>query len=72
MKINWNDLKKLFIPPSIDFEKVKKMSREELLIYKKDLKETMLTGLWINAVYSINYLCVNNYWQYLLVIWRIV
>jgi hypothetical protein len=65
-KIDWT---KLFVPNTINLEKMDKMTDAELKVYFNDIKQSELARLWVNLTYSINYLCYTNSWQYVLAIW---
>jgi hypothetical protein len=66
MKINW---KKIFNPNNIDYKALKKMNREEVDAYMKEIYVAEWAKIWCLYTWLFNYLCVTNTWQYAIVLW---
>lgn len=67
-KFNWN---KIWNPAGIDFAAMKTMNQEQLEAYVHDVNRGEWAKLWIRMTYTVNYLNMNGYWQYILALWLV-
>jgi hypothetical protein len=54
---------------NFDFEKIKTMNPTEFNEYVKEIYISELIRLWTSISYSMNYMYLNNSWQYILVLY---
>ena len=62
------NLKKLWNPNDIDFEKLKSMSKKELDEHIHEMFKMELVRFWVNLTYSVYYLWFTGFWQNILVL----